>query len=136
MRVLSKIMAFALAMTIVFSATDTKVFAERSLQSTHLTTVAETSNTEVTPRAGGTYQIYTDSYRRIYTGQGSAKWIHINPYVEPAHFTIKMVNYSGATVWEESFSSTNGTHWYVGADVHYVYLKGGPGTVSVSVTNN
>ena len=73
---------------------------------------------------------------KIYTGVGSAKWLHISPWTTPSTFEIRMYDYSGERVWKEIFTATETTHWYIGANVQYVYLKGGPSAVDVWATNN
>ncbi len=74
--------------------------------------------------------IYSDVETLVYTGKGTDRWLHITPWLMPNQLTIRMVDYSGSTVWEETFYMTEGaTHWFVGSNVKYVYLHGTPGGV-------
>ncbi|MBR2766797.1 hypothetical protein IKD67_01795 [Candidatus Saccharibacteria bacterium] len=78
--------------------------------------------------------IYSDIETLIYTGNGSDRWLHITPWVTPNTFTIRMVDYSGTTVWNQTFYTTGTTDWFIGSNVRYVYLQGIPGGV-VQVTD-
>ncbi len=74
--------------------------------------------------------IYSDVETLVYTGKGTDRWLHITPWLMPNQLTIRMVDYNGSTVWEETFYMTEGaTHWFVGSNVKYVYLHGTPGGV-------
>ncbi len=91
---------------------------------------------KVTPTRGD-YGVYTYTDTLVYTGIGSDRWLHITPWLTPNRLTIKMVDYSGTTVWNETFDTTGTTHWFVGSNVQYVYLRGLPGgTVTVTNTAN
>lgn len=81
--------------------------------------------------------IYSDIETLIYTGRDVDRWLHITPWTTPNRFTIRMVDYQGNTVWEETFKTSETTHWFVGSNVRYVYLKGIPGgVVDVSDTEH
>ncbi len=66
--------------------------------------------------------IYSDIETLIYSGKGTDRWIHITPWVTPNTFTIRMVDYSNTTVWNQTFVTTGTTHWFVGSNVKSVYL--------------
>lgn len=81
--------------------------------------------------------IYSYTETLIYTGKGADRWLHITPWNTPNTLRIRMVDYQGNTVWQETFVANDTTHWFVGANVKYVYLKGTPGgVVEVSDTEH
>ena len=134
MRVLSKkITAIALATVIALGAAGGTTASAKELPQSNI--VTETNSEVATPEARMTCQISPNAYTLVYTGQGATKWLNINPHREPMQLTIRMIDYNGITVHEESFTSIHNTRWLVGANVHYVYLKGGPVTVDISVSD-
>ena len=125
MKKISRTLAIMLALILILGVSCPLAFADDSL---------ETPVDDPIEPAPVEKSVYSDIQTRIYTGIGKAQWLHITPLVTPNALIITMIDYSGVTVWQESFTAMGVTHWYVGANVQYVYLKGFPGGV-VTVTN-
>lgn len=130
------VMAMMLGVTSI-----TAMAAEPEVDDVYATQVAlEESTIEIDPVPDGVASlssskgIYADKETLIYAGKGVDRWLHITPWLTPNTFTIRMVDYSGNTVWYQTFVTTGTTHWFVGSNVRFVYLKGLPGGV-VDVTD-
>lgn len=146
-RLSKRVLSSVLTIAMLLSAMSTTAFAAETEESevyVSNTINSGTENANIVSEVGDTIalasgqkSIYSDIETLIYTGKGVDRWLHITPQLTPNTFTIRMVDYNGSTVWNERFATTGTTHWFVGANVKYVYLKGIPGgVVTVSDTAN
>jgi len=135
MRVLSKFTAIALAMAIILSASGTNASAKELSQNTDTANIT-TADGARTVYKNENYFIYTDKWTKVYTGSGAERWIHITPKIQGLPIQIRMIDYSGEVVWPDTVPSSGTSHWYVGANVQYVKLCGGPSQVNVTVTDH
>ncbi len=138
MKVLSKLTAIALAMALTFSTFGNVAFAEEAS-----TTAVDSSvmGTNATYSAGGAVspcRVYSDGEAIIYRGIGRDQWIHISPWVTPAHYTIRMYESgNNKPIYTKTFTMTDATsYWYVGANVQRVTLQGALGAVNVSSSDH
>lgn len=108
--------------------------ANDSISSEEDAIITEDTAETLQPRA---YTVYTDRDLTIYTGSGSARWLHITVYNLPTiSIRILMEDYNGQTVWTDYNRNTGTTHWYIGANVRTVKLRGRPSQVSYYNTVN
>lgn len=138
MRVLSKITAVVLAATLTFGTFGNVVSAKEVPTTAIDSSFVSTDATYSARGAVSPCQVYSNRETSVYYGIGRAQWIHISPWVTPAHYTIRMYeNGSSAPIYTETFTMTDPTsHWYVGANIQRVTLQGSPGAVNVSSSDH
>lgn len=138
MKVLFKLTAVALAFTLAFGTFGSVAFAKETPTTISVDNGAMAMGAAYSTRAAvGSCQIYSDSEKPIYYGIGRDQWIHISPWVTPAHYTIRMYEQGNSPIYTKTFTMTDATsHWYVGANVQRVTLQGTPGVVSVSSSDH
>lgn len=139
MRVLSKFMAIALAATVIItpsniasaqeltyaSSTNNEALSEENT----LNASSEADNVQLrTSRA-----VYTDIPLTIYTGTGTERWVHLVVQSQPGvPIRLWMEGYNGGLLYEDYIRGAGTTHWYVGSNVKYVKIQGGPSAVNYS----
>lgn len=135
MKVLSKLMVAALAITLTFNTFSGVAFAEETP-----TTVADDNTMDAvygTRGAVGSCWVYTDRPTTVYYGNGTERWLHITTKIAfGLPIKLWMEDYNGKTQWTDSINGSGTTHWYVGANIRYVYLQGGPCALNVTDTAN
>lgn len=138
MKVLSKLAAVVLAVTLTFSMFSSVAFAKEVPSIAIDDSVMDMDAAYSVRGAVSPCQVYNDREMTIYSGIRRDQWIHISPWVTPARYTIRMYESgSDKSVYTEAFTMTDPTsHWYVGANIQRVTLQGTPGVVSVSSSDH
>ncbi len=136
MKVLSKLTAVILAVTLTFSTFSSVAFAKET--SSAAGSIVDTNVIYSAKGAVSPCQVHNDREATIYHGIGRDQWIHISPWVTPAHYTIRMYESgSNKPIYTKAFTMTDATsHWYVGANVQRVTLQGTLGAVNVSSSDH